>query len=90
MIDCTLDSGVGVDSCPYSLWKHAPKQSKGALYDVYLHLSGHFVTDFDNDSSDLLEFLLSRIVFIQKGKYRCSGLLYSETCENTSAYALEH
>ena len=49
-----------VDTLLYSCWKHCHQSSRLALYNVYLFL-------LENDS-DHLDFLTSRLVFIQKGK----------------------
>ena len=54
------DSGVGVDTLPYSCWKFCHQSARVALYNVYLHLL--------EAKSENLDFLLSRLVFIQKGK----------------------
>ena len=59
-IGALVDSGVGVDTFVYSCWKHCHQSSRHALYNVYLFLLEH-----DSENTD---FLLSRIVFIQKGK----------------------
>ena len=55
-----IDSGVGVDTFVYSCWNHCHQSSRLALYNVYLFLLEH--------KSDNIDFLLSRLVFIQKGK----------------------
>ena len=59
-IGALVDSGVGIDTLLYSCWKHCHQSSRLALYNVYLFL-------LENDS-DHLDFLTSRLVFIQKGK----------------------
>ena len=59
-IGALIDSGVGVDALLYSCWKHCHQSSRLELYNVYLFL-------LENDS-DHLDFLTSRLVFIQKGK----------------------
>ena len=59
-ISALIDSGVGVDTLVYSCWKFCHQDSRRALYNVYLFLLDH--------KSDNIDFLLSRLVFIQKGK----------------------
>jgi len=59
-ISALIDSGVGVDTLVYSCWKHCHQSSRIALYNVYLFLLEHKLENID--------FLLSRLVFIQKGK----------------------
>ena len=63
LIDSRVDSGVGVDACPYSLWANAPLVAKRALFDAYLYLGS---PSFDSEA--LLDFLASRTVFILKGE----------------------
>ena len=59
-ISALIDSGVGVDTLLYSCWKYCHQSSRLALYNVYLFLLDHKSEDID--------FLASRLVFIQKGK----------------------
>ena len=59
-IDKLIDSGIGVDTMTYSCWKYCHERSRAALYEVYLYLLEFRLADVD--------FLLSRLVFIQKGK----------------------
>ena len=59
-IAALIDSGVGVDTFVYSCWKHCHQSSRLALYNVYLFLLEH--------KSENIDFLISRLVFIQKGK----------------------
>ncbi len=59
-IAALIDSGVGIDTLLYSCWKYCHQASRLALYNVYLFLLEH--------KSDDIDFLVSRLVFIQKGK----------------------
>ena len=56
------DSGVGCDSLLYSCWRYCHEEARSALYSFYVHL-------FDNNLADSeVDFLTSRLVFIQKGR----------------------
>ena len=59
-ISALIDSGVGIGILVYSSWKFCHQSSRLALYNVYLFLLEH--------DSDQIDFLVSRLVFIQKGK----------------------
>ena len=89
MLKTLRDSGVGLDSAPYSLWINAPDGAKQVLYDAYLYLCDFLLPD------DLLQQLLtSRLIFIIKGEQdndgggnfiRKPGKLRPLTLSNTDA-----
>jgi len=62
LLDSLLDSGVGIDSFPYSCWRFALDAFTKCLYDCYLFIMDHKVP---HDTMDT--FLSARMVCIQKG-----------------------
>lgn len=56
------DSGVGCDSLLYSCWRHCHEEARVALYSMHLHLLVNDIADSE------IDFLISRLVFIQKGR----------------------
>ena len=80
-ITALSDSGVGVDTLLYSCWKYCHQSSRLALYEVYLFLLEH--------RSEDTEFLMSRLVFIQKGKEdRDDTGLFRRTAKKTRPLCL--
>jgi len=59
-VNSLIDSGVGTDTLLYSCWQYCHPAARLALYACYMFLLDHALPD--------VSFLLSRLIFIQKGK----------------------